>query len=200
MSRDFLYDRQSIRLHGYDYTQNGLYFVTICTHNRENIFGNIVVGARRDAPDKMCDAPVGLPDKNTHMELNTNGKIVESVWKSLPKHHDVELDCFQIMPNHIHLNILLLGGLKNGLGGFLVESGGSRPAPTLGMIVGFLKSESTKQIRRLTKNPKMKIWQRNFYERIIRNEKEYDKICYYILHNPEMWNRDRNNLNCRGAA
>lgn len=184
---DDLPDRQTIRLKGYDYSQNGLYFCTICTHNRENIFGEI---------------------KNGEMILNENGKIVESVWKSLPKHHDVQLDCFQIMPNHVHLILNLTGGLKNKSGGFLLESGGSRPAPTLGLIIGFLKSESTKLIRKYVGatrgSPdgnaphiwqKTQIWQCNFYDRIIRDESEYDKICYYITHNPEMWDRDRNNLN-----
>lgn len=84
-------DRQSIRLRDYDYSQNGLYFVTICTHNRESLFGEI---------------------KNGEMVLNEFGNIVQSVWGSLPKHHNVELGCFQIMPNHLHFVLGLTGGSR----------------------------------------------------------------------------------------
>jgi len=108
--------RKSIRLKNYDYSQSGLYFVTICTQNRECIFGNIInnnVGVGRDRPISMI--------------LNQYGKIIENVWESLPDHHSIELDVFQIMPNHVHfiLHIVL---------------GASRRAPTtLGFIVGMLK-------------------------------------------------------------
>lgn len=80
--------RHSIRLKNYDYSQSGLYFTTICTQNRLCIFGD--------------------------MELNEMGKIVANMWESLPKHHPVELDAFQIMPNHVHFIIQI------------VDSGGSR--------------------------------------------------------------------------
>lgn len=149
-------NRKSIRLQNYDYTQEGLYFVTICTQNRECIFGEIV---------------------NEKIKLNYVGKIIESVWQSLSNRFPVKLDTFQIMPNHIHMIIELTGG----------SMGGSRPAPTLGMIIGFLKSESSKRIG----HP---IWQRNYYEHIIRNETELNKIREYIQTNPQRWERDRNNI------
>lgn len=160
--------RHSIRLKNYDYSQSGLYFTTICTQNRLCIFGDIV-GARRDAPIHP-----------THMELNEMGKIVANMWESLPKHHPVELDAFQIMPNHVHFIIQI------------VDSGGSRPAPTtLGTIIGLFKSECTKQIH--IGSPKIDVWQRNYYEHIIRTENDLNKIREYINNNPSMWNRDRNN-------
>ena len=106
------FHRHSIRLQGYDYSQNGYYFVTICTKNRERFLGNIQDGK---------------------MQINPTGRIVYDIWLSIPKHHTVVLDACQIMPNHMH-------------GIVVINQGGSRPAPTLGMIVGFLKSESTKQI------------------------------------------------------
>jgi len=120
-------NRQSIRLPGYDYSTPGLYFVTICTQNRENIFGEIV-GATRGSP--------------AHIKINIIGKIIENVWQSLPNHHPVILDAFQIMPNHVHFII----GIGNSGGSRRVIAGGSRPAPTLGTIIGLFKSECTKQI------------------------------------------------------
>jgi len=161
--------RKSIRLKNYDYSQSGLYFVTICTQNRECIFGNIInnnVGVGRDRPISMI--------------LNQYGKIIENVWESLPDHHSVELDVFQIMPNHVHfiLHIVL---------------GASRRAPTtLGFIVGMFKTECTKQINKLRNTPGQKIFQRNYYEHIIQNENELIKIRQYIKTNPLFWNQDIN--------
>lgn len=178
-------NRQSIRLKNYDYSQNGLYFVTICTQNRENMFGDIV-GANHDSP---------VPK----MVLNEFGKIVENVWESLPKHHPVELDTFQIMPNHVHFVIQIVTEL---------QSGRSRPTPTdkstfkptLGFIVGMLKTESTKQINQYSVGARRdapqqhKIWQRNYYEHIIRTENDLNEIREYIKTNPQIWDRDRNNI------
>jgi len=161
--------RKSIRLKNYDYSQSGLYFVTICTQNRECIFGNIInnnVGVGRDRPISMI--------------LNQYGKIIENVWESLPDHHSIELDVFQIMPNHVHfiLHIVL---------------GASRRAPTtLGFIVGMFKTECTKQINKLRNTPGQKIFQRNYYEHIIQNENELIKIRQYIKTNPLFWNQDIN--------
>jgi len=162
--------RKSIRLKHHDYSSAGWYYVTICTKNQECAFGHItapvvVVGATRGSPAMMP---------------NQYGAIVENVWKSLPDHHPVELDAFQLMPNHVHFIIVLTGG--------------SRPTPTeLGTIVGLFKSECTKQIRRVSGNPHFIVWQRNYYENIIRTEEDLNKIKKYIRNNPQTWNRDRNN-------
>lgn len=171
-------NRKSIRLKQFDYSSPWVYFVTICTRNRECIFGSIV-GARRGAPVATRGSP--------EMERNVNGIIVENIWKSLPEHHPVELDVFQIMPNHIHGIIRITGT------GRPRPSGGSRPAPTLGTIIGLFKSECTKQIRGITKNPNMPVWQRNYYEHIIRTEDDLEKIRWYVKNNPKLWHRDRNN-------
>ncbi len=186
MSRDFLYDRQSIRLRGYDYTQNGLYFVTICTHNRENLFGEI---------------------KNGKMVLNGVGKIVGYWWNTIPeKFPGIELDIHQIMPNHFH-GIVIVGARS------------LRPIqkpPTLGQMIAYFKYESTKQINNYVgvgfSDPSIinssdpikkwqvnhgifaKIFQRNFYEHIIRNEKEYFAIKCYIKDNPKNWEHDVENI------
>ena len=187
----------------YDYSQSGWYFVTICTQNRENLFGEIVdnniVGARRDAPEQTgCNRPISMKwDQPISMNLNQYGKIIEDIWKSLPKHHPVELDMFQIMPNHVHFILLIVSASRPN------NTGGARPAPTtkLGIIIGSFKSECTKQIRKIYSvgvgraRPIKTIWQRNYYEHIIRNEDEYVKIKEYIKLNPSMWEKDRNNQN-----
>lgn len=104
-----LLKRKQIRLKRYDYSEAGYYFVTICTQNREFLFGSIV-GVGRDRPDNA----------KPEMILNEMGKIVKSVWQSLPKHHPVELDQFQIMPNHVHMIIVITGASQS--------TGGSCPA------------------------------------------------------------------------
>lgn len=142
-------NRQSIRLKNYDYSKSGLYFVTICTENRECLFGD-VVGVGRDRPVSMI--------------LN--------------------------QPNHVHFILhIVLGASQPG------DTGASRRAPTtLGFIVGMFKTECTKQINKLRNMPGQKIFQRNYYEHIIRTENDLNKIREYIYNNPSMWERDRNNL------
>jgi len=124
------------------------------------------------------------------MILNQYGKIIRNVWKSLPKHHPVELDEFQIMPNHVHFIIVMVGRDRPN------NMGASRRAPTtttLGFIVGMFKTECTVQINKLRNTPGQKIFQRNYYEHIIRDEIELNKIRTYIKNNPPFWQKDVNN-------
>ena len=175
------YHRRSIRLKGYDYSQNWFYFVTVCCQNRGNVFGEIV-GARRDSP---------LINKNNNLskiKLNQNGKIIDEIWKTLSIHHNVILDEFVIMPDHIHFILVIknknykLNYIKADIKNTI--KGESRLAPTLGWIIGIFKTETTKRINKLNETPGIKLWQRNYYERIIRNEKEYLMIKKYIKDNP----------------
>ncbi len=163
--------RKQIRLKGYDYSQSGWYFVTICTKNRECIFGDIV---------------------NEHMILNKMGNIIDSVWQSLPNHHNVNLDTFQIMPNHVHfiLRIPSGRGIARNAPTFRNVTAGSLPC-----IIRSFKSEITKQIHRLTGNINQIIFQRNYYEHIIRAEIKLYRIRKYIIDNPKNWESDRNNPN-----
>ena len=174
-------NRHSIRLKKYDYSQNGFYFVTICTQNRENMFGKIV-GARRDAPTSI------VGDTPTHIELNQYGKIIAEVGKSLPDHHPIELDAFQIMPNHIHCIMHIVSHTSCN-----TVMGASRRAPTLGWIIGIFKTQCTARINAVRNTPGWRIFQRNYYEHIIRNEEEYRKTIEYIQNNPNRWDEDRNN-------
>ncbi len=154
-----LSSRRSIRLKDFDYSCPNWYYVTICTHKRECIFGSIV-GARRGSPA---------------MKLNSYGKIIQKIWQSIPQHHNIILDTHQIMPNHMH-GIIIIN-----------HTGEPRLAPTLGAIIGYFKSECTKEIRRTIHDPIFTLWQRNYYEHIIRDNQELTHIRQYISDNPKNW-------------
>ena len=151
--------RRSIRLPGYDYSSPGQYFVTICSNNRIDIFGEI------------------LDDK---MSLNDAGKIVKTYWHELPAHfHNIRLDSFVIMPNHIH---------------GIIEIFHNAPVRrTLGDFIGFYKFETTRCINELHDTPMMRRWQRNYYEHIIADDGELDTIREYIINNPANWQSDKDN-------
>lgn len=177
-------NRKQIRLKKYDYTQSGYYFVTLCTQNRECLFGEIVDGK---------------------MILNDVGDIVNTQWNGLlNRFHNIELDEFVVMPNHFH-GILIIrsnngrnGGSDNGR-----DNGSDNPTPTsLGQIIAYFKYESTKKINQYyarARKPRpnivgagilpphsiKKIFQRNYYEHIIRNENDLFAIRKYIEENPQ---------------
>ena len=166
-----IHHRRSIRLKGYDYSQAGAYFVTIVAWQREMLFGDIV---------------------NGEMVLNDFGGIISEKWQWLEKQYEyIELGEWVIMPNHFH-GILAIH--DNG-------RGGSRSAPTpikrkpLGGLIGAFKTVSTKQINLLRDTEGQVVWQRNYYERIIRNEPEMDRITRYIESNPLRWADDDENPN-----
>jgi REP element-mobilizing transposase RayT len=159
------FHRRSIRLKGWDYSNNGYYFVTICAKDRENIFGEIV-GARLDSPK---------------IRLNNRGIIVNDVWRDLPNHiNNIVLDEFIVMPNHIHFILIIKNNNK----------GESSLAPTLGWIIGMFKSEISKRINKIEGLPRTIWFQRNYFERIIRTEEEYFSKRIYIRNNVINWNED----------
>ena len=166
-----IHHRRSVRLQGYDYSQAGAYFVTIVAWQREMLFGEIV---------------------NGEMILNDFGKIVSEKWQWLETQYEyVELGAWIIMPNHHH-GILVIHDDSRG---------GSRPAPTpikhkpLGGLIGAFKTVSTKQINLMRDSEGQVVWQRNYYERIIRNESEMDRVTRYIESNPTQWADDDENPN-----
>lgn len=163
----FKHHRRSIRLRGYDYSQAGAYFVTVCEVNRECIFGDIV---------------------NGEMRPNQFGEIVLKWWNELPNYYPpVELDEFVVMPNHMHGNIVI------------TDVGNERddPAPTekrtLGQLVGYFKFQITKEINQIRDAGYAKVLQRDYYEHIIRNEREWNAIAEYIRNNPANWHADLDN-------
>ena len=159
-------NRRSIRLKEYDYTQTGGYFVTICTENRKSIFGEIINGS---------------------VQLNKSGSIIAATWPWLSDQYPyVKLDVWVIMPNHFHGIVFL----------FNDPMGGSRTAPTktksLGRLIGVFKTVSTKRINEIHRNPAQPVWQRNYYEHVIRNETDLEEIREYIQNNPLKWLEDEN--------
>jgi len=170
---DNLPKRKPIRLDTWDYANSWWYFVTIVVQNRKHLFGSVPVGAGHAPPA---------------MVLNNVGKIVERVYREIPNHYPVRSVIHQIMPNHIHFIIETVGATH--VSPANNTTGGACPAPTLGNIIGSFKSECTKQIRMQTNNPTLTVWQRGYYDRIIRNDRELDRIRTYIQNNPQNWADD----------
>ena len=170
--------RRSIRLKGYDYTEAGAYFVTICTQDRTCLFGDVV---------------------DEEIRLNEAGQVVQAVWDELPNHYpNVELDEFVVMPNHVHGIIVIVGA---------DVGAGFKPAPTipvkrhgLAEIVRALKTFSARRINELRGTPGRSVWQRNYYEHIIRDEESLNRIREYIANNPAQWALDRENPDIVGAT
>lgn len=154
-------------------SQAGAYFVTICAHNRDCVFGNIV---------------------NGEMHVNDVGNIVKSEWIKTGKiRRNVVLDSFVIMPNHLH-GIIIIIEIDNGRGvsqyAPTTKSKFQSPSQTLGSIVRGFKATTTKQINKLRNSPGSPVWQRNYFERVVRNERELNRIREYIQNNPFNWNKE----------
>ena len=171
-----IHHRRSVRLKGYDYSQEGLYFITICTQNRICLFCEITVGAN------------GIRPK---MQLNEMGKIVETEWKkSAEIRSEIQNHDFIVMPNHFHaiVEIVPIVGAYGIRPVETIEMGVCHtplrtPSKTIGALVRGFKSSVTK---RLGYSP----WQRNYHEHIIRNQNSYETISQYIKNNPEKWAND----------
>ncbi len=180
-----IHHRRSIRLKDYDYSQAGAYFVTICTKDRECLFGNIV---------------------DREMRLNEYGIVVQKFWNAILNHfQNIELDEFIIMPNHVHGIVAILNNDCRGevsspslkLNNPILKGGETPPLQkrTLGQIVAYFKYQSAKQITISRNNIGTPVWQRNYYEHIIRNENELNSIREYIRYNPLKWDEDEENPN-----
>ncbi len=149
--------RKPTRLKGYDYSQNGAYFVTICTHNRKCLLSNIVVGEGLCALPQNILTPIGNEIEKSIHYINDN-------------YIGVKIDKFVIMPNHIHLIVI-------------IDNSGGHGNPPLQNIIGQLKSYTTNKFGNI-------LWQRSYHDHIIRGEKDYQKIWEYIDTNPLKWELD----------
>lgn len=170
--------RKSICLADYDYSQEGAYFVTICTRSRKYLFGDVIDG---------------------RVELTEPGRIVtEEIEKTEVLRPGVAIDTYVVMPNHVHMIIIICGDTGNysdtarrvptGNRGFGKPQAGSLPA-----IIGAIKSAATRRINLIPGFLGGPVWQGRYYEHIIRNGKSYEYIRRYILENPMKWPYDENN-------
>lgn len=182
-----LQNRKSIRLKGYDYSSDGLYFITICCQDRVCRFGHV---------------------ENGKMILNEFGQIANAEWMKLQhRFENFELDAFQIMPNHMH-GIIKLNETPVA-SGFTPDQGNQsnhidRPIPIepqstihnpkISDIVGAYKSLVSNyclEIYKFRHQMMGKLWQRNYYEHIIRNDKAHKNISNYIVNNSQKWEEDK---------
>ena len=183
-----IHHRQSIRLKGYDYSQAGLYFVTLCLYGRACLFGHI---------------------ENAEMILNDSGRTAQQCWLEIPRHYpNVVLHEYVIMPNHVHgiVQIVDDGGYGECRGEkYFAPTYAPTIAPTyaptneqmvirgtsrtIGSMLRGFKIGVTKWMRQNTNV--QNIWQRNYYEHIIRNEQSYQNIAEYIVDNPAKWKNDK---------
>jgi putative transposase len=169
--------RKPIRLKGYNYSMAGGYFITVCTSRREYLFGEII---------------------NQEIKLSRPGEIVEEWWRKLKdKFPDVELDGYAIMPNHVHGIVILSEKEEKGVGAIhelpLPNNRFQRRRMLLPRIIGYFKMNSAKEINRLRDVRTTSLWQRNYYEHVVRNENELHRIRGYIQNNPLKWELDREN-------
>lgn len=182
--------RRSIRLKNYDYAEAGAYFVTICIEQRECLLGEVIDG---------------------QMLVSEWGQIAGEIWEQIAEHWPmVDLDAFVIMPNHLHGIVIIRdeseilqgvaeeegGGGEEG--GAAIEGGGTpplqgRPKPTLGSVIAYWKYQTSKRINTERQTPGARLWQRNYYDRIIRSAQMLDKARNYIAHNPGRWSEDADN-------
>ncbi len=189
--------RRSIRLKGYDYSNPGAYFVTVCTRDRLPLLGMV---------------------NNAEIILTPIGRIVDAFWNLIPQHFKgVGIDVYVVMPNHLHGVIVISGedrgeALAEGVSRLNQEEtanasplhplGTDNPPSTrrnprgtqrgsLGAIIQNFKSVSTRKGNQLRGTPGVSLWQRNYYEHIIRNKNELDRIRRYIVDNPLKWELDK---------
>ena len=170
-------ERRSIRLPDFNYAGFGAYFVTLCTAGRQCYFGEMT---------------------GDGVQLNDCGKTVADCWTAIPEHlPGVELDEFILMPNHLHGILWIMGGessLPQRATPWVAPTDEPAPRPgpvrgSLGAIIGAFKSAASKRLR---DNPELpsRLWQRNYYEEVIKDDEALNRIRQYIQSNPSKWSDD----------
>ena len=161
--------RKDIRLKEYDYSANGAYFVTVCTKDKKHIFWD--KEKMRLKNTNCVGADIIRPED---IQLSQTGEIVKEAIENIPrKYENVKSDSFVIMPNHIHIIIFI----ENPHNGRMIS------APTRSVVIGQMK-------RYASKTAGFGLWQKSFYDHIIRNYRDYEEKYNYILSNPYKWAED----------
>ncbi|MBL7729084.1 MAG: transposase [Dinghuibacter sp.] len=176
-----IHHRRSIRLKGYDYAQAGLFFLTICCQNRACLFGEI----RTNEPGQPPNKPM-----HPEMILNDAGQMIAKWYYELEnKFADIRCHEMIVMPNHFHC---------------IIENTGTNVGANVGRVVQWFKTMTTNEYIRGVKTLQWepfngKLWQRNYWEHIIRNENAYNRISEYIINNPQQWANDQLNRSNDGS-
>jgi len=180
--------RRSLRLKAYDYSQAGAYFVTVCAYDKKCVFGEIESGV---------------------MRLNANGEVVASEWvRSAKVRSEIECGEFVVMPNHFHGIVRIVGAYGNtpvshgeptkancydGADGHdraYCHTPLRSPSRNLGAMVRGFKGSASRRINEICSTPGAAVWQRNYYEHVIRNDDDYNRIAEYVANNPQRWMED----------
>ncbi|MBI2934295.1 MAG: transposase [Chloroflexi bacterium] len=159
--------RRSLRLKEYDYSQSGAYFVTLCTYERESLFRRIV---------------------DYEMKMNAYGVIADECWRDLPSHYPgVSLDVVVVMPNHLHGIVWLSDEQKDEA---RTDAARTKQIALPEVIRGF-KTFSARKLNEMRQTRGVPVWQRNYYEHVVRDEPDLTAIREYIVNNPAKWAEDR---------
>ena len=160
--------RKNPRLKDYDYSSPGAYFITICTHNKVCTLSR-VVGAIQESPE---------------IKLTKYGKIADTVINEISCRYGVAVDSYVIMPNHIHLILVISDEDQK----WAIRESPLQGRSIISKVVGYVKMNSSKEIHKIVGDSP--IWQRSFYDHIIRDRQDYDKIAKYVQDNPFKWQDD----------
>ena len=160
--------RKRLRLKYFDYSTPGAYFVTVCTHNRKCTLSR-VVGAIHESPE---------------IQLTEYGKIVDRLINTIPQQSLATIDRYVIMPNHIHLVIMITDSDELRA----IRESPLRGRSIISKTIGYIKMNASKEIHNRYGNEM--VWQRGFHNHIIRNRNDYEKISKYIFENPIIWQYD----------
>jgi putative transposase len=164
MAEDTIHHRRSTRIIGYDYRQAGAYFVTICSFQRQPIFGKLV---------------------DEEVRLSPIGQFVKDHWLAIPANNSyIDLDLFVVMPNHIHGILWIHKDQCSSDNTYVRGKDYRRNSGSLGRIIGSFKGACTRRVQQAFPLSKIDLWQRNYYEHIVRNDADLQRIKEYILHNP----------------
>ena len=172
VTRSPLPNRRSVRLAALNYTEPGAYFVTLCTRDRRCVFGEVTLDGLRPTPI---------------------GEIVCDEWRrSADLREEIELDAFVVMPNHLHGIVIITEDLPHNAWAH-GRAPLHRPARSLGAFVAGFKASATSRINHLSGTPGSPVWQRNYYEHVVRGDDDLARIREYITDNPGRWAEDPEN-------